>query len=175
MIQIRHPHTADHSYSIIYCVNMYLLHFMKVFFQINQLPFAFSVGSHLFACIGMFSSNFTRQFPRLPSPKYALLSSPELHPCLIVVSGLYRPNGVFYIDSCQVSALCHRTPPSICSGLSRNSNTLALAGHRAAEYCHQPARVILKLNCIKILLIGIRCVKSSASNFILVIVHDTVI
>ena len=174
MIQIRHPHTADHSSSIIYCVNMYLLHFMKVFFQINQLPFAFSVGSHLFACIGMFSNNLPRQFPPSPLPQVCSAIKSELHPCLIVVSGLYRPNGVFYIDSCQVSALSHRTPPSICSGLSSNSNTLALAGHRAAEYCHQPAiRVILKLNCIKILLIGIRCVKSSASNFILV--HDSAI
>ena len=98
----------------------------------------------------MFSNNLTRQFPPSPLPQECSAIKSELHPCLIVVSGLYRPNGVFYIDSCQVSALCHRTPPSICSGLSSNSNTLALAGHRAAEYCHQPAiRVILKLNCIK--------------------------
>ena len=97
----------------------------------------------------MFSNNLTRQFPPSPLPQVCSAIKSELHPCLIVVSGLYRPNGVFYIDSCQVSALSHRTPPSICSGLSSNSNTLALAGHRAAEYCHQPARVILKLNCIK--------------------------
>ena len=159
MIQIRHPHTADHSSSIIYCVNMYLLHFMKVFFQINQLPFAFSVGIHICSNVRMFSNNLTRQFPPSPLPQVCSAIKSELHPCLIVVSGLYRPNGVFYIDSCQVSALFHRTPPSICSGLSSNSNTLALAGHRAAEYCHQPARVILKLNCIKILLIGIICLQ----------------
>ena len=53
---------------------------MKVFFQINQLPFAFSVGSHLFACIGMFSNNLLANSPRLPSPKYALLSSQSCTP-----------------------------------------------------------------------------------------------
>ena len=55
---------------------------MKVFFQINQLPFAFSVGSHMFACSNVFQqldSPFANS-PRLPSPKYALLSSQSCTP-----------------------------------------------------------------------------------------------